>query len=271
MQGSDSIELELSFCITCKNRFHQICKTLPQNLIDNAADQSQIEFVLVDFGSTDGLAEWVVREFRRELQSGYLRFYRTDRLPYWHAAVAKNTAHRLARGKILTNLDCDNFTGSRGAAFVRQIFETEGRIVLHQRDPHNKQTAGNYGRISYPRSDFLAIGGYDETLLPVGFEDKDVIHRLIRNGLRKVKTDDSRFNRAIFNSKEEGMKYCAVQLPFTEMDRLNGLTSAQHIAQGRLVANDGRIGIMDGIHRIITAEDLATVIAGEPAKSNTNR
>ena len=47
----------LSFCITCKNRLHQISKTLPQNLKDNK--NKDIEFILVDFSSKDGLKEYV--------------------------------------------------------------------------------------------------------------------------------------------------------------------------------------------------------------------
>lgn len=43
----------LSFCITCKNRLAQIKQTLRQNLEDNRYGRDKIEFVLVDFGSTD--------------------------------------------------------------------------------------------------------------------------------------------------------------------------------------------------------------------------
>ena len=43
--------IKVSFCVTCMNRFHQINKTLPQNLKDNIDHQNMIEFILVDFGS----------------------------------------------------------------------------------------------------------------------------------------------------------------------------------------------------------------------------
>ncbi|MDR2773869.1 MAG: hypothetical protein LBC19_03840, partial [Tannerella sp.] len=74
----------LSFCITCKNRIHQIKQTLRKNLDDNVLCRDFIEFVLVDFGSTDGHREWILSEFTDELDSGYLRYYYTEALPFWH-------------------------------------------------------------------------------------------------------------------------------------------------------------------------------------------
>src|SRR4051812_49289287 len=87
------LKKKLSFCITCKNRFHQISETLPVNLADNATDVDDVEFVLLDFDSRDGLKEWVINNFQSELESGYLKFLFTDAVPNWHAAIAKNTAH----------------------------------------------------------------------------------------------------------------------------------------------------------------------------------
>ena len=50
--------MELSFCITCMNRFNQISKTLLTNLNDNKNEK--VEFVLVDFNSSDGLKEYIL-------------------------------------------------------------------------------------------------------------------------------------------------------------------------------------------------------------------
>jgi hypothetical protein len=100
----------LSFCITCKNRLHQIMQTLLQNISDNYLHHNLIEFILVDF-ATPGLWQWVKSKFHRELASGYLKYYYTEELHYWHASIAKNTAHLLAKNDILVNLDCDNYIG----------------------------------------------------------------------------------------------------------------------------------------------------------------
>ena len=104
---------KLSFCITCMNRLNQIKETLPQNLRDNILFNEKIEFIVVDF-ATPGLQQWIKSEFEEELRSGYLKYYYTEELRYWHASIAKNTAHLLANNDILVNLDCDNYTGYNG-------------------------------------------------------------------------------------------------------------------------------------------------------------
>ena len=82
----------VSFCITCKNRLHQIRQTLRKNLSDNIMHQDFIEFILVDFSSTDGLFDWIISNFQSEMTSGYLKYYYTEALPYWHASIANDHA-----------------------------------------------------------------------------------------------------------------------------------------------------------------------------------
>ena len=199
-----SYQPSLSFCITCKNRFHQIIRTLRQNLDDNRAHQQQIEFVLVDFGSNDGLRDWIISNFQDDLMSGYLRYYYTNELMYWHASVAKNTAHLLAQNDIAVNLDCDNYTGYHGGYFVIERFVNNRMdIVLHQfgGDLYD----GSYGRISVLRKYFHYIGGYDELFDPMGYQDKDLFERLEAAGLLYILTSDYRYNNAICNTKKEGL------------------------------------------------------------------
>lgn len=165
----------LSFCMTCKGRLWQLEKTLAQNLRDNRADRRQIEFVLVDF-DTPGLRAFVEAKCADALSDGYLRYYHTRALPYWLAAKAKNTAHVLASGQILVNLDCDNFTGKQAGRFILSVFDKYGMdSVFHIRYP--EKCDSSYGRIAMSRASFLALGGYNEKLLPLGFEDSDLMLR----------------------------------------------------------------------------------------------
>ena len=82
---------KISFCITCKNRLYQIKKTLPQNLEDNRRLQEIVEFVLVDFGSTDGLRKWISDNFKHEIRSGYLKYFYTEEMVYWHASIEQKS------------------------------------------------------------------------------------------------------------------------------------------------------------------------------------
>ena len=167
--------IRLSFCTTCLKRLVQIQQTLPRNLQDNIGLSQEIEFVVVDFG-TPGLYEWVYSHFEWALRIGYLRYIRTDALAYWHASIAKNTSHKIARGKILVNLDCDNYTGRNGAEHVLRLFQKYGNdILFHQWSGVSKD--GTYGRIAYHRTTFFRLGGYDESFLPMGYQDHDIIRR----------------------------------------------------------------------------------------------
>jgi len=160
----------LSFCITCKNRFHQISKTLQKNLDDNRMFKELVEFVLVDFGSTDGLQKWIIDNFQNELKENYLKYYYTDELPFWHCSIAKNTSHLLAKNEILVNLDCDNYTGYNGGRFlIRHILKHQEKIVIHQFDEN--LWSGTFGRITVNRNSFREVGGYDESFEPVSMQD----------------------------------------------------------------------------------------------------
>ncbi len=236
----------LSFCITCKNRFYQISQTLRKNLDDNRLHQEWIEFVLVDFGSTDGLKNWVPDNFKDDLLSGYLKYYYTEELPFWHASIAKNTAHRLATHEILVNLDCDNYTGYHGGQFVIRQFLKNRNIIHHQfgGDVYD----GSYGRISVLKKYFDRIGGYDESFGPMGYQDADLVERLKQAGLKYQLENDERFCQAIVNTKEEGLLNANVSVDFISVHNLNRQKSVQNIENGRLIANAGHYGINGAIY-----------------------
>ena len=62
--GADQ-RMKLSFCITHKNRFEYLQKTLFQNLEDNLENRMNIEFVLMDFHESEDVLHWVKKIFKR--------------------------------------------------------------------------------------------------------------------------------------------------------------------------------------------------------------
>lgn len=235
----------LSFCITCKNRLHQIQQTLRKNLDYNILHENSIEFVLIDFG-TDGLHKWIVDNFRVELASGYLKYYYTEELPHWHASIAKNTAHLCASGEILVNLDCDNFTGPWGGMFVLNVFKRHGnRVVFHQFSGNGYD--GSFGRIAVRNNYYRILGGYDEAFEPMGYQDLDLIKRLTCYGLKYVLQPHSLYNQAITNTKEEGIRHTGSNKTYAEMERANFDRSEQNLAEGRLISNSGIFGIIENL------------------------
>jgi len=238
----------LSFCTTCKNRLWQLEKTLPQNLEDNQHLKKFIEFVVIDFNSGDGLGDWIKKTFQYELREGYLKYYHTLQLPHWHMAIAKNTAHLCATGKIVTNLDCDNYTGNNGAKFILDYFKMyQSAIVLHQHT--GDWLDGSCGRISVNKDIFSYLGGYDETFEPMGFEDLDFLVRLWRIGVKYVNVQNRKYNQAIINSKEDSLANCNSILSFHDMDMANQNTSLQKfISSNSSIRNNGVYGIKNEIY-----------------------
>lgn len=101
---------KISFCITCKNRLHQISETLPDNLSDNFLFKKLIEFIVINLGSNYEYTNCVINSFTNELNSGYL-----------------------SSNELLVNLDCDNYTGRFGKKFViKNFIKYNSNIVYHQ-------------------------------------------------------------------------------------------------------------------------------------------
>jgi hypothetical protein len=236
----------ISFCITCKNRFHQISKTLPANLDHNKEAKEMIEFVLVDFASTDGLQNWVLNNFNDELETGYLSYYFTDQMEHWHASIAKNTSHYHAKGIFLVNLDGDNFTGKDGGAYIYSQFQKYGeKLLLHQFSgtPGN----GTYGRIGVHTRFFHELGGYDEAFEPMGTQDTDLLSRLREFGLTYKRFSDPLYSQAIPNTKTESIRLCQSKLSWNQMERKNLRSSSYNVYSGKLIANQGIFGYRDDV------------------------
>jgi hypothetical protein len=243
MREFDSAPL-VSFCITNKNRLSQIRKTLPKNLSDNQIDHDKIEFILVDFGSDEPIEDWLFSEFREELASGYLKYFGCSSLNKWHAPKAKNTTHRLSTGKILVNLDGDNFTGYRGGMFVYSVFmSSPNDTCLWQYSGESED--GSFGRIASSRDAFFSVGGYNQEFLEMGFQDRDLVNRLEMIGVEVKLEPDLRYNGAIENDK-----YVPQTMDYTMMRRSNRRISHRLVASGKVVANNGVFGL-SGIQQLV--------------------
>ena len=99
----------ISICTDCMNRLSDIQHTLPANI---EAEQSypDLEFVLLDYNSSDGLGDWVRSEMMGHIESGRLVYYRTEEPQFFNFSHSRNVAMRLATGEIINNVDADNYT-----------------------------------------------------------------------------------------------------------------------------------------------------------------
>ena len=181
---------KMAFCITCMNRLHHLKETIVRNITDNI--HSDVEFVLLDYNSTDGLEEWV-KGLRDYIDSGVLNYYKTFDPPCYRRGHSRNMAFRLADAEIVCNLDADNYLGKDFASYFIELFETE-KNTFYRMNPDSRDT---FGRVCVRKDDFIRIRGYDEEMEGYGFEDNDLFLRLKKSGLDQRIIFRQEFSNAI--------------------------------------------------------------------------
>ena len=190
-------------------------------------------------------------------------------LSTWHASHAKNASHLAAiasitagghtlEGSILCNLDADNicpaaFSVSLATALPEAL---PGRVVC----AGAATGVGTTGRIAMAATTFLEVGGYDEDLLPMGYQDIDIRNR-ISNGIGINRSPYKRIqyvngvhlvggaipNDSSDRKKDRGSaKICNIadqfkskKLSWAQMNMKNRDVCRDR-SQGRLQRNDGR-------------------------------
>ncbi len=208
----------ISFCTACMDRLHHLQQTLPRNLADNR-DHDRLEFVLLDYNSSDGLEDWVGEHLTEALQSGRLRVFRTTEPEAFHHSHARNLAFRLANGEILCNVDADNFTGPGFARYVEQRFAaTEQAFLAVDRELQDRFPA-SFGRICVRRRHFLESAGYDEAMAGYGWEDIDFCARLEALGLEFLSIKDERYLRYLDHDQQERVRKTVVNEEILEIYR----------------------------------------------------
>lgn len=206
--------MKISFCTTCMGRLHHLKETLPQNIRDNlpraGSDDPQVEFVVLDYNSKDGLEEWIKNdpEMVHHMTTGTLVYAKTREPEFFHHAHAKNMAHRLGSGDVLCNVDADNFTGPRFANFLADIFEDDRDVIVHPAFQRVKEKPleerGFYGRIAMTRDSFFNLGGYNENRFKGwGTEDTHFMLRGYALGLKPVSIFDQEFFKVICHTHQE--------------------------------------------------------------------
>lgn len=185
----------VAFATTCKGRLAHLRETLPKNLADNCGYENAV-FVVLDYGDTNALAEYIQTAHSRDLTSGRLVYYRHDAEGAFRVGHAKNMAARcgiLEGADILVTLDADNFTGQNFAQFIDNGFRESGirpgiffcpDHVFIQSLPHGplRPCRGFAGRVAVSSQTFIKAGGYDEMYATWRGEDIDMNFRLERMG-----------------------------------------------------------------------------------------
>jgi hypothetical protein len=178
-----------------------------------------------------------IRQFRSSIEAGSLLYIHERFDPNFHASKAKNLAHFAATGEFVVNLDADNLIGNTIARY-RRFWTVNPDTVIH--GFCGVWGDGTYGRIGMANRHFLGLGGYDEEMLPLGWQDCDLLHRARAYGLDYIRLAQSGSLPAMLNNLVEKIRYSGTDLPFQAMNRLNRARSEESISIGRLVANRER-------------------------------
>jgi len=196
---------KISFCTTCMGRLHHLRETLLKNIKDNE-ENPNVEFVVLNYNSPDGLDSWARENLKEWVASGKVQYYRTEEPRYFKNNHAKNVVHKLATGDIVCNIDADNFTGKGMAEFLVKTFKEKPQRVVIGDDLLQSDATG---RIALLKEYFMRLGGYEEDFNGWGFEDRDLCGRAVMCGFEKVFIRDRSLLGSIAHSTEESVKYMA--------------------------------------------------------------
>jgi glycosyltransferase involved in cell wall biosynthesis len=182
----------ISVCTTCMNRLDDIMQTLPQNLEDNTY-YGPAEFILLDYGSSDGLGDWVKASLPRYIESGRLAYYRTEQ-DRFRPNHSRNVTFRLARGEVVVNVDADNFTHFGFLDRLNQCASAASSRLLMVPQSFLAPDIDRFylrGRFAVYREDLTSLGGFDESLdNSYSHDDVSFVLRAVLSGFNTVRFED---------------------------------------------------------------------------------
>jgi glycosyltransferase involved in cell wall biosynthesis len=153
----------ISLCIVCMNRTDDLKATLGSNL-ENTRSYPNLEFVVLDYHSTECFDDWLQQTFPDELRGGRLRYYRTEQPTHYLPCHSKNAAAKLATGDIVVNLDADNYLPNGYLQIVNACLVQQRTVTVSDAFLRTPDRIMLRGRVGTWKCDFLALGGYDEDL-----------------------------------------------------------------------------------------------------------
>ena len=237
--------MKISFCTVSKDRLNFLQQTLPENIRDN--EDYDVEFVILNYNSSDGIDDYIRDYWGALIKAGKLSYFKESTAQHFKPAHSRNLCMRLASGDIICNVDADNFTG-KICKFINKAFEKNKTIIC---SPYifTKQALDTHGRIAIKKTEWLRIGGYDESLIGWGGEDWDLIRRCQKMGWNINYFPKANLNRIPHN---DSVRVENVDFGFEVSDatqakkmtaRKNYDTTTEKLKKGELIANPKTWGV----------------------------
>lgn len=222
----------ISLCVPIMNRLDDLIATMPYR-IANANQSPPVEIVILDYGSRDGLMEYMNDLMAKtELADGSLFSYiRHTKPKFFNSAHAYNLALLSSFGDwvVLTPAD----------VFIKEGYIDALRTCIAQGCLWANTNRKRRSTIAFNRDEFVAAGGYDERFDTYGPDDVDIIERLERRGSKRGSIPDNLLDD-IFTPAEKKVENYPNQISHRELGKGLMKYLYENRAEHQLVANQGR-------------------------------
>jgi glycosyltransferase involved in cell wall biosynthesis len=247
--NGETIFWPISICTVCAGRTRDLCRTLLRNVSDNE-DYPLLEFVVLNYNSNDDLDAFMETEqVATHIRNGRVRYLRTRTPRYYSTSHSRNVAFKHASGQLVANVDADNYTGLGFASYLNLLANLRSHHVIFV--PGKRRI---HGRLAMFKSEFEALGGYDEELVGYGWEDYSLLGRAMKAGYTLMwwRGRGRHFGERILTAKSD----VAVNMEnsnWTETELKNKMLSLEKIHRNELVANrNARWGWVPDLEAVTT-------------------
>lgn len=214
----------LSFITTCFNDIDQLKETYFKN-VKTYETNNNIEFILINFCENEdsNITEYLTTNLYNEIKTGKVKYFRRNELiDELNISSLKNIGFKLANGKYVYNLDCDNYLdGNEHVNLEKSIGLYGENIVIHQNDGpsqilhsmwkdfnlcnncHNDDLIWNKttSRICLNKKIIIEIGGYNENEIYNKIDSNiNLLLRLINSNIKYIHINLS-FQNSSFENK----------------------------------------------------------------------
>lgn len=177
--------MDISLCVTVSNRLWQLKQTLKHNV--KFTTVGKIEICIAAYND-DTIIKFLETHYSNELQDGRIKVveFKDSYVPKDGSAFAcghvKALSHAMGAGKVLFNLDADNYVDDDLIGILTELKNNQIYII----DPRKMKPDGRSGRIGIHKTKYLDIGGYKDC---GRLDDIDFVRRAILSGCRTLYGD----------------------------------------------------------------------------------